>query len=409
MLLLKKPQKAKDIDMYLFNHSGKDILGGNIKNNLTTYMVVVKGIKNQNRVVIFHMQEAGSKKFEYNKYSFYEEVLDEIGLKVVNNPDLIEVYVNGYKKTGPSQSALSPGSFYLDKDLVEIKNKKRFDYFRDSSSIGREMRSKTEQNKFIGKVEKILLWIKGTLRKKLIEKFKEAIDYQQKELRKRFEEEEKKLRRGVNKFELGEYKNFFDMIKELMCDRDGKPKKAFVSMISNENRLKAFLDGLFTGLSDLDRDRIIAVLTEFQVGEGLRADMMMQVVDINNPNKKKKVEELKQSVSMGFEVKYSTTKKEADRKLQNADGQIEGYARCKNIKSITEGDDVAFIGVSFNQGAGSKDELILLSENLIFAGVPHSSTDVSLRSQMSELSLPSASMQNPQPSTSKRERSYHRG
>lgn len=52
---------------------------------------------------------------------------------------------------------------------------------------------------------------------------------------------------------------------------------------------------------------------------------------------------------------------------------------------------MAFIGVSFNQGAGSKDELILLSENLIVAGVPHSSTDVSIGSQLSGLSL-----QNPQ-------------
>jgi len=165
-----------------------------------------------------------------------------------------------------------------------------------------------------------------------------------------------------------------------------------VSMISNESRFKAFLDGLLTGLSDLDKDRIIAVLTEFQVGEGKRIDIMIQVVDNNNPNDEDKIKELKESVSMGFELKFSnTTKNEASKKLRAADSQIEGYARCKNIKSITEGDNVAFIGVSFNQGAGSKDELILLSENLIVAGVPHSSTDVSIGSQLSGLSL-----QNPQ-------------
>lgn len=54
----------------------------------------------------------------------------------------------------------------------------------------------------------------------------------------------------------------------------------------------------------MDKRRVIDVLTEFQVGEGLRADTMMQVVDIENPDGKKKIEELKQSVAIGFEVKY---------------------------------------------------------------------------------------------------------
>jgi hypothetical protein len=52
----------------------------------------------------------------------------------------------------------------------------------------------------------------------------------------------------------------FDAVKELMCDENGKPKQSLVSMISSENSFKAFLDGLFTGLSDLDKDRVIAVL-----------------------------------------------------------------------------------------------------------------------------------------------------
>lgn len=88
--------------------------------------------------------------------------------------------------------------------------------------------------------------------------------------------------------------------------------------------------------------------------------------------------------------------------MQNADSQIERYTRSGNIKSITEGNRVAFMGVSFNQKADSKDKLIPLSENLIFAGVPHSSTDVSLRSQLPRFSLLPTSIQDPQPSTSKR-------
>ncbi len=386
--LLKKPKKAESMNVYLFNHSGKDIEERDIEEHLTTYIVVVKEQGDRNRVLIFHVQEAGTCRFQYNEYSFCKGVLSDIGLTEVNYQDLIEVYIDGYKEVGSVQSAPSPGSFFKDQGLVNIR-KGYIQQFKGHYGKTRRTRSdSTEEKKFKGSVESI------DLNAGLAGKFQKVINYQQEELRKKIEEKRKsrELGRGINKLELGAYKDFFDMIKGLMCNEYGKSKQGFVSMISNESRFKAFLDGLLTGLSDLDKDRIIAVLTEFQVGEGKRIDIMIQVVDNNNPNDEDKIKELKESVSMGFELKFSnTTKNEASKKLRAADSQIEGYARCKNIKSITEGDNVAFIGVSFNQGAGSKDELILLSENLIVAGVPHSSTDVSIGSQLSGLSL-----QNPQ-------------
>lgn len=394
--LLNKPEEAKSISVYLFNHSEEKIGGKDIKGHLTTYIVVVEGKDNRNRVLIFHIQEAGTDRFQYNKYSFCKEVLSDIGLTKVNDQDLIEVYIDGYKKVGPVQSAPSPGSFFKDQGLVNIRKGYIQQFKGHYGEIGNTGSDSTEEKKFKGEVESI------ALDAGLAGKFQKVINYQQKELRKKIEEKRKsgELRRDTSKLELGAYKDFFDTIKGLMCNERGEPKQGFVSMINSENRFKAFLDGLLTGLSDLDKDRVIAVLTEFQVGEGKRIDIMIQVVDNNTPNDKDKIKELKESVSMGLELKFSNTTK-------GADSQIEGYARCQNIKSITEGNNVAFIVVSFNKKAGSKDKLILLSENLIVAGVSHSSTDVSISSKTG-LSLPSTSILYPQPSTSKGGNDYSR-
>ncbi|WP_265032677.1 PD-(D/E)XK nuclease domain-containing protein [Wolbachia endosymbiont (group A) of Sicus ferrugineus] len=393
--LVKKPKKAKDIKVCLFNHSEADI-----QDRLTTYMIVIKEQINKSKIFIFHVQEAGSEKFKYNKYSFTEEILNKIGLKQGEIRQVTQVYVMGYGETGPSQSAPSPGTFYQNKNLVKVENKDSREYFEGTfSSQGRQTRSITSKNKFKGEVQLI------NPAPKLIDKFREAINYQQKGLREEIKGKEKELGRNDNKFELGAYKNLFDAVKELMCDENGKPKQSLVSIISSENRFKAFLDGLFTGLSDLDKDRVIAVLTEFQVGEGGRVDIMVQVVDNENPDEKKKMEELKESVSVGFELKYSeTTKEVASEKLKEANNQIEGYARSQNIKSITEGDKVAFIGVVFNSNADKRDNLILVSEKFIVAGVPHSSIEImggQLSTSASEITLGVAKLGVNEPSTSR--------
>lgn len=383
MVLLKKPEEARDIKLYVFNHSEK-----NIQDRLTTFMVVVEKEDYENKIFVFHVQEASSEKSKYRNYSFYEEVLGEIGLtqEKVGPLNLIEVYINGYKETGPSQSAPSPGSFYQNRGLVEIENRGPRGYFKDSSSQGRQKRSSQKGGKFEGKVQQI------DQVSRLIKEFKKAIKYQQINLKEQLIVKESIGGKGT--CELGAYKDLFDKIKELMCNKSGKPKK---TLINSENRFKAFLDGLFTGLSDLDKDRVIAVLTEFQVGGGGRVDIMIQVVDNKNPGKNRNIEELKESVSVGFELKYSgTTEDAAKGKLKEAESQVERYANSKNIKSITEGDRVAFIAVVFN--TGKKGDLILVSEKFIVAGVEHSSTDVSRASvPSSQLGQVSA----PQPSTSR--------
>ena len=127
-----------------------------------------------------------------------------------------------------------------------------------------------------------------------------------------------------------------------------------------------------TGLSDLDENRTIAVLTEFQVGGGGRVDIMMQVVDNKNHDHK----QLEASVSVGLELKYAPgTDKAAQAMLTNINSQIEGYAEGKNIKSITEGKNVAFLGVVFNPNATKKEDLILVSHTFLVANVAHSSIE----------------------------------
>ncbi|WP_341808310.1 hypothetical protein [Wolbachia endosymbiont (group E) of Neria commutata] len=133
---------------------------------------------------------------------------------------------------------------------------------------------------------------------------------------------------------------------------------------------------------------------------------MKQVADNENSNEKKKIEELKESVSIGFELKYSdTTMEAASEKLSEANSQIKEYAKSKNIKSITEGDKVAFIGVVFNSKASNSDELILVSEKLVAAGVLHSSIENVLSGQsstsVSELTLEVAKLDVNKLSTSK--------
>lgn len=392
--LVKKPEEAEGIQVYSFNHSEE-----NIKDRLTTYMFAVKEQNNKNRIFVFHIQEDGSKEPKYNKHSFTEEVLNKIGLKQGEIKQVTQVYVMGYKETGPSQSALSPGTLYGSENLVKVENKEKGEYFAGASSQGRQTRSGTPKNKFEGEVQPIDQ-VSG-----LVDAFKKAISYQQKELEEKIEEKKKELGND-NKFELGAYKSLFDAIKKVMCDKNRKPKQNLVSMMSNENRFKAFLDGLLTGLSDLDKGRVIAVLTEFQVGGGGRIDIMMQVVDNENSNEKKKIEELKESVSIGFELKYSdTTMEAASEKLSEANSQIKEYAKSKNIKSITEGYKVAFIGVVFNSKASNSDELILVSEKLVAAGVPHSSIENVLSGQsstsVSELTLEVAKLDVNKLSTSK--------
>lgn len=400
-LLLIDEVREKKVTAYVFDHHLEENIVGIVTRplvgdiNLTTFMFVVKESSSKNKVFVFHIQEGGSAESRYNNYSFTEEILGKIGLKHENIKQLTQVCIMGYKGSGPTQSASSPGSFYQNQGLVKIEDKNPKEYFEGTfPSQERQTRSTTPKNRFKGVVESI------DLLPKLIPKFKKAIDYQQKELGKEFE----RLSRAKGNGKLGVYKDLFDMIKKLMYNKNGNPKETLVSMISSENRFKAFLDGLFTGLSDLDKDRVIAVLTEFQVGGGGRVDIMIQVVDNENPGGERNIEELKKSVSMGFELKYSETATGATEKLEETESQMGGYARSENIKSITEGDRVAFIGVVFNSKASQKDDLILVSEKFIVAGVEHSSTDVS-RASVPSLQLEQVS--DPQPGTSKVVGGYH--
>jgi hypothetical protein len=131
--LVKKPEEAKDIKVCLFNHSEADI-----QDRLTTYMIVIKEQINKSKIFIFHVQEDGRKEPKYDKYSFTEEVLNKIDVKRKNIKQVTQVYVIGYKETGPSQSAPSPGTFYQSESLVKIEDKNSDKYFKGAFPLKRE-------------------------------------------------------------------------------------------------------------------------------------------------------------------------------------------------------------------------------------------------------------------------------
>ncbi|KAB2977733.1 hypothetical protein LBW99_06090 [Wolbachia endosymbiont of Nasonia oneida] len=66
-VLLKKPEEARDIKLYIFNHNlEKNVVGISVTRplvgdmNLTTFMFVVKESSSKNKVFVFHIQEGGS-------------------------------------------------------------------------------------------------------------------------------------------------------------------------------------------------------------------------------------------------------------------------------------------------------------------------------------------------------------
>lgn len=178
------------------------------------------------------------------------------------------------------------------------------------------------------------------------------------------------------------YKELFTKIGEVIY-----PVK---SLINSESEFQGILEGIFKYYSDLklsqQLDRRELVLTEFQTGGGSRIDMLVQAIGSSEQG-------MKEYIPVGLELKYDDSvklnsfDKKQDEYIQGlilahkeqvlvkellAD-QIERYAQGAAIKTITDGNKVAIMGIVFNKQAQDHNSLLLTTKKLVEANIVHSS------------------------------------
>ncbi|PRD22884.1 UNVERIFIED_CONTAM: Ankyrin-3 [Trichonephila clavipes] len=167
---------------------------------------------------------------------------------------------------------------------------------------------------------------------------------------------------------IGEYNELFKKLGEAIFP--------FKSLVNGENDFQAVLDGAFNHYSDLrlqeSPETRALVLTEFQTGRGKRADMLVHGIKFEG--------DAKEYTPIGLELKLSRQGKGAAL-LKKAEGQInEEYKKGVTYKTLTDGDEVKFIGVVFDKKASDANSLVLASrtseEGFIPVKVVHSSTHV---------------------------------
>ncbi|MFP3020595.1 MAG: ankyrin repeat domain-containing protein [Wolbachia sp.] len=115
------------------------------------------------------------------------------------------------------------------------------------------------------------------------------------------------------------------------------------------------------------------VLTEFQTGRGERIDMLVHGIKFVAQGGN-----AEEYTPIGLELKASRQGKGAQALLKEANNQInEEYKEGVTYKTLTDSDEVKFIGVVFDKGSNNPNRLILTSrtaeEGFIPVGVVHSS------------------------------------
>ncbi|WP_447933209.1 ankyrin repeat domain-containing protein [Wolbachia endosymbiont of Dactylopius coccus] len=150
-------------------------------------------------------------------------------------------------------------------------------------------------------------------------------------------------------------------------------------LITNEARLQAVLNGLFSSYSDLKLQETSAktvIISEFQVGAGGRVDVVIQAIGPSPQG-------TKEFTPMALEFKLINKNLNQDQQKQEVDKltkeQNIRYAKGAALKTITDSDKMFFMGVVVNVKAQDKNSLILTSDKLISAKVRHSSVDVHLK------------------------------
>ncbi|OJH31527.1 Phosphocholine transferase AnkX [Wolbachia endosymbiont of Armadillidium vulgare] len=202
--------------------------------------------------------------------------------------------------------------------------------------------------------------------------------------------------RGVDKFQ-GTFKNvpYPNELKETfdkaldaqsssvneynrLLEKIGEGIFPFKTLVNKEAHFQGILNGVFSYYSDLklqeSPETRALVLTEFQTGRGERIDMLVHGIKFVAQG-----ENTEEYTPIGLELKTSRQGKGAKALLKEANDQInKEYEKGVTYKTLTDGDEVKFIGVVFDKGAHNANSLILTSrtneEGFIPVDVVHSST-----------------------------------
>ncbi|WP_353287622.1 OTU domain-containing protein [Wolbachia endosymbiont (group B) of Gerris lacustris] len=162
-----------------------------------------------------------------------------------------------------------------------------------------------------------------------------------------------------------------------LLEKIGEGIFPFKSLVNKEAHFQGILNGVFSYYSDLklqeSPETRALVLTEFQTGGGERIDMLVHGIKFVAQDGN-----AEEYTPIGLELKTSRQGKGAQALLREANDQInEEYKEGVTYKTLTDGDEVKFIGVVFDKGSNNPNKLILTSrtaeEGFIPVGVVHSS------------------------------------
>ncbi|WP_264328502.1 ankyrin repeat domain-containing protein [Wolbachia endosymbiont (group A) of Andrena hattorfiana] len=162
-----------------------------------------------------------------------------------------------------------------------------------------------------------------------------------------------------------------------LLEKIGEGIFPFKSLVNKEAHFHGILNGVFSYYSDLklqeSPETRALVLTEFQTGRGERIDMLVHGIKFVAQGGN-----AEEYTPIGLELKASRQGKGAQALLREANDQInEEYKEGVTYKTLTDGDEVKFIGVVFDKGSNNPNKLILTSrtaeEGFIPVGVVHSS------------------------------------
>ncbi|MDE5059353.1 hypothetical protein OZD65_00005, partial [Wolbachia endosymbiont of Drosophila burlai] len=143
----------------------------------------------------------------------------------------------------------------------------------------------------------------------------------------------------------------------------GEGVSPFKSLIEKEAHFQAVLHGLFSHYSDIklgeSPESRALVLTEFQTGRGKRIDMLVHGIKFADRGSN-----AKEYIPIGLELKGPREGKTADALKDEANRQIaDEYTKGVTYKTLTDGNEVDFMGVVFDKGANSANSLILGSKD----------------------------------------------
>ncbi|WP_264376385.1 MULTISPECIES: ankyrin repeat domain-containing protein [unclassified Wolbachia] len=162
-----------------------------------------------------------------------------------------------------------------------------------------------------------------------------------------------------------------------LLEKIGEGIFPFKSLVNKEAHFQGILNGVFSYYSDLklqeSPETRALVLTEFQTGRGERIDMLVHGIKFVAQGGN-----AEEYTPIGLELKTSRQGKGAKALLREANDQInEEYKEGVTYKTLTDGDEVKFIGVVFDKGSNNPNKLILTSrtakEGFIPVSVVHSS------------------------------------